>query len=536
MDGRSTRMLSQGPKRIEREIRVKTSDDGADAGKRIGLGAGPLRVLSTPKAPVSKGAIEITFNSLSEGVKAQRVHVGDSKKAPSETSDTSQTEKPKRLARVASASSYDGESPRSQPRTSNPDDVSSKTIPSRPSSKHLHDRVEDALLNLEHSSWSIRAEAVESIGRFILKQLRNSKKEGGVSASESNVDERILNAFVKHMNDTHYRVSQTVLGYLLPLLQLSITQPQMLLPHLRAILPTLFQRVIETKENVRLLARENLDFIAAGMDASTLTGFVVPLLSEGSNMKMKVVVCKYLQVLLPRAEGYMKHGPNNNHMRSFLLKLAQLLDGDMPVSVTTACSDLIAVAVQEFAPEMESVMPMLTPSKRAILGKLLKSRGINLSLVAGVTRPGSASSVVTNKLRDNQKLEEPIGEDRQAERGRKRESPTANSSPARQLQKRPNTADSFIPASPWHDDFSLQSALPPTRSPEADVDSALRALEQNNVDDSELRRLLLRVRYIVALLFLQWGFINLVLLEFSSLMSFRIDMTLSPTSSLSAPL
>lgn len=519
IDGRSSmRMLSQGPKRIERDSRVKSSDDGGGSiGKRSGLAVGPLRVLSTPKASTS--STENTAAAGSDGLKAQRVQVPDSKPEQPEADGGRQGERPKRPpvgpAASSSASALsDRSSPRNQRSNLEPDIVSASnaksglavTTTARQSGKQ-QDRVEGALRNLEHSSWSVRMDAIETIGKSLRMQLRTVDLDGDGAANDAKVDDRIILAFVKHMNDAHYRVSQTTLSYMLPLLKLAIRQTQQLLPHFRTILSTLFQRVIETKESVRSAAKENLEFIAASMDASTLVGLVVAFLGDGSNMKVKVAVCKYLQTLLPGAGAYMRQ--SNNHMRSFLLKLAQLLDGEVPVSLASACGDLISVAVQEFAAEMESIMPVLPPTKRSILGKLLKSRGINLSLVSGITRPSMASgSVNSTKSRevsgdDNQRVEDVvIGDDRPSERSRKRvESPTANSSPALHLQKRLNTTGTDTSQNPWRDERALglnaaragPLVAEERNDPDLVIKIALRTLEQNNLSDREHKKALYQV-------------------------------------------
>jgi len=519
MDGRSSvRMLSQGPKRIERDSRVKSSEDGSGStGKRTGLAVGPLRVLSTPKA--STTATEATATVGSDGLKAQRVQVPDLKPEQPEVDGNRQGVRAKRPP-VGSATSTitsgpsDRSSPRNQRNNSELDATSSssgKSVTvgvsvSRQSSKQ-QDRVEEALRSLDHSAWAVRMDAIETIGKSLRLKLRALELDGDGVTEDAKVDDRIVAAFVKHMNDTHYRVSQTTLSYLMPLLKLSIRQTHQLLPHLRTILSLLFQRVIESKESARSAAKENLSLLAASMDASILVGIVVAFLGDGSNVKVKVAVCKYLQTLLPSAGAYMRQ--SNNHKRSFLLKVAQLLDGEAPVSLASACGDLIAVAVQEFGAEMESVMPVLPPTKRSILGKLLKSRGINLSLVNGISRPPSASgSVNDSKSRevpgdDNQQVGV-IVDERPSERSRKRtESPTANLSPAVHLQKRLNTTDSGTSSNSWQDERALERN--PTRGsllsteqrldPDIVIDIALRTLEQNNSGDRERKKALYQVGF-----------------------------------------
>lgn len=518
MDGRSSvRMLSQGPKRIERDSRVKSSEDGSgSSGKRTGLAVGPLRVLSTPKA--STAANETAVTAGSDGLKAQRVQVPDLKPEQPEADSNRQGVRAKRppvgsVTSTISSGPNDRSSPRNQRTNSEPDAANSSSVKSvsagasvaRHSSKQ-QDRVEEALRSLDHSAWAVRMDAIETIGKSLRLQLRTLDLDANGVAEDAKVDDRIIAAFVKHMNDTHYRVSQTTLNYLMPLLKLSIRQTHQLLPHLRTILSLLFQRVIESKESTRSAAKENLSLLAASMDASALVGIVVAFLGDGSNVKVKVAVCKYLQTLLPSAGAYMRQ--SNNHMRSFLLKVAQLLDGEAPVSLVSACGDLIAVAVQEFGAEMESVMPVLPPTKRSILGKLLKSRGINLSLVSGITRPPSASGS-SNALKsrdvpsDNQQVGVMVDE-RPSERSRKRaESPTANSSPALHLQKRLNTTDSGTSSNPWQDERLVernptQGGLLSTEQhhdPNIVVDIALRTLEQNNSGDRERKKALYQVSF-----------------------------------------
>lgn len=246
------------------------------------------------------------------------------------------------------------------------------------------------------------------------------------------------------MSDAHYRVAQAVLKSFLPLLQL--TPQQQLQPLLKTILPKLFQKQIETKESTRVVAKENLEYIAKSFDASVLTSIVIPLLMDGGNMKVKAAVCHYLRELLPGADVYMKQSNNNNHVRSFLGKMAQLLEGEMPVSVTSACGELIQLTARLYGGEMEAALPLLPPTKRTILSKLLKSKGIVLNLNSAQSSisekfASSNSSRGSVQESDNQAMELPPPAPAPFSRKRS-ESPNANSaSPQRTIQKRKSAND-----------------------------------------------------------------------------------------------
>ena len=127
-----------------------------------------------------------------------------------------------------------------------------------------------------------------------------------------------------------------------------------------------------------MIAKENLEHITSTVDSSTLAAIMISLLGDGSNMKIKAAMCHYLRELLPRAEGYMKNGINNSHMRSFLLRIALLIDADVPVSVSSACGELVSVVAQLYASEMEAALGLLPPSKRSVVAKVLKSKKIVL--------------------------------------------------------------------------------------------------------------------------------------------------------------
>lgn len=527
MDGQTaSRVLSQGPKRIGREIRTKAVDDLASSGEPKNVSAGPLRVLSTPKAattaksfpeslytsrqdPQATTAGFHTSSSQAEGVGPHRVQIPTSAES---AEGTRTSPSPRSINAPMSPGGLSSHSDVSATAARTKAKAAAASSNNQAQSSQLHsvhqNRVDDALRKMESSSWAVRVEAVESIGKYL--QSRAGSHEG--SAGDGKQDARIITAFVDHMNDPHYRVSQAVLNNLLPLLKLALSHPQFL-ANLKVIFPILFQRVIESKESVRAVAKENLDFISSSVDPSIVVSFVIPLLGDGSNMKVKVAVCHYLCELLPGAAVYMKQGSNNSHMRSFLLKIAQLLDGEVPVSVASACGDLVTVAGHHYGPEMENLIPLLPPSKRTVLTKLMNSKGIHLNLISGAVQRKSSSSALLgsahsrNPADENQTMADIATAS--AERSRKRnESPTANSSSGvRHSQKRMNTMDTShrvtqdrSPVNPSNSSSAVMpiglsfSTTASSEDADARFDHALQVLEHNNANERDQKKALQQVR------------------------------------------
>ncbi|KAL4144919.1 hypothetical protein PRNP1_014043 [Phytophthora ramorum] len=384
-------------------------------------------------------------------------------------------------------------------------------------------QLEEALRNMESRSWSTRLEAAEYIGNVLQKRV--DQIANGASGDHK-VDGRILITFIKHLSDAHYRVSQGVLKNFLPLLKLS-NDSQRFLPHLKTVLPKLFQKFIDTKESIRVVAKENLEYVASTVDSSTVAALVISMLGDGSNMKVKAAMCHYLRELLPGADGYMKNGTNNSHMRSFLLKIALLMDADVPVSVSAACGELVSVAAQLYGPEMEVALGLLPPSKRLVVSKVLKSKKIVLNFSNPPRPPFSLSSTAPHSARsrdgddENQAMELPASK---PERSRKRpESPSdTSSSPVRQSsQKRINTvAQSVVVKDQRADDrtrnvagvkraqevvskatpsgnaaFSttlFSSAGSSVDKPGVQLDDILLLLEQNNLPMAEMKGALVK--------------------------------------------
>ncbi|KAF1790093.1 CLASP N-terminal domain [Phytophthora cactorum] len=378
--------------------------------KKKSVAGGPLRVWNAPKPSQSTNAtVESLYTSRQEpstagfhtssqqqASKAQRIQLaGESHLPVSMDIDEGETSGPKRLPFASMPSPTASNA--SSSRTNN-----SKTIPGTLCQSELHRQNRQSNIR----SWSTRLEAAEYIGKYL--QRRVNQIESGAS-EDHKVDDRILIAFIKHLSDAHYRVSQGVLKHLLPLLKLS-NDSQRLLPHLKTVLPKLFQKFIDTKESIRVVAKENLEYIASTVDSSTLAAIVISMLGDGSNMKVKAAMCHYLRELLPGAEGYMKHGTNNSHMRSFLLKTALLMDTDVPVSVSSACGELVSVASQLYGPEMEVALGLLPPSKRLVVSKILKSKKIVLNFSNPQRPPFSTSSTTPHSARsrdgynDNQEI------------------------------------------------------------------------------------------------------------------------------------
>ncbi|KAE9137357.1 hypothetical protein PF010_g1353 [Phytophthora fragariae] len=294
-------------------------------------------------------------------------------------------------------------------------------------------------------------------------------------------------------------------------------------------------RYIDTKESIRVIARENLEYIASAIDCSTLTALVISMLGDGSNMKVKAAMCHYLRDLLPGAGEYLKHGANNSHMRSFLLKIALLMDTDVPVSVSSACSELVSIAAQLYGPEMEVALGLLPPSKRLVVSKVLKSKKIVLNF-SNTQRPPLSSSAAPHSARsrdgeddDNQDMEFPAP---RQERSRKRpESPSVrSSSPARQnSQKRINTAaqvpSPVIVKNPKTDDrasrqgpvkrpdemtsnatlsghpvlstTTFSSAAADADKHDVQLDDLLLLLEKNNLSEAEIKHALYKTLHFI---------------------------------------
>jgi hypothetical protein len=384
------------------------------------------------------------------------------------------------------------------------------------------DRLEEALRNIESRSWSTRLEAAEYVGRMLEKRV--DQIASGPSTG-SKVDGRILLAFMKHLSDAHYRVSQGVLKNFLPLLKLA-NNCERLVPHLKTVLPKLFQKFIDTKESIRGVAKENLEYIASAVDSSTLAALVIAMLGDGSNMKVKAAMCHYLRELLPGAEGYMKHGTSNSHMRAFLLKIALLMDSDVPVSVSSACGDLVAAAAQLYGPEMEVALGLLPPSKRLVVSKALKAKRIVLNLGSSLRPPlSSAAAPHSTRSRDDDDDNHNM-EPRSArpERSRKRpESPSVSSSspPRQNSQKRINTtsqpasedprpsrqpatveavkpADAVLVHKTVSGDASfsrstLRSSPGTDEKKSLQLEDLLHILEQNNLSAADVKRALYKV-------------------------------------------
>ncbi|KAF1314939.1 hypothetical protein FI667_g16352, partial [Globisporangium splendens] len=465
-----SRVLSQGALRVGFDSRQKASSSNEEAGndwKKQHTPVRPLRVLSSSEVTLPpKTAADNLFSTRPGGFqtsplsgKPKRVQIASADVSVSSQSsvpdqqESGPSEKAKPVVSQASSSLASNVEKRLEPSVAA--SLQAKPASEPPSAKQTvkqvpmlptNEKLEDAISSLESNSWSIRMDAVEYIGRVLVQ-----KKQSQQPNDATRVDDRVLVAFIKHMGDAHYRVAQAVHKNFLSLLQLA--SPQQLQPHLKAILPKLFQKQVDTKESIRAIAKENLDYLLKTMDASVLTTSVLPLLMDGSNMKVKAAVCHYLRELLPGADAYMRQSNNNNHMRSFLSKMAQLLEGEMPVSVTTAVGELVQVSAKLYAAEVEAALPLLAPTKRTSLTKLLKSRGIAFSLnpaQSGIASISTSALSSSGSPRGSSREQQQQHVDNQApepvflERSnRKRsESPNANSaSPLRTTQKRKSAND-----------------------------------------------------------------------------------------------
>ncbi|KAL8020934.1 putative armadillo-like helical, CLASP domain, TOG domain-containing protein [Plasmopara halstedii] len=550
------RMIPQGPLRVGLVGRAKSSDlqDNPESTNQTTTRTstiGPLRIRSAPKSSPSidstteslytsrQGPSNAGYHTSSQhhSLKAQRVQLAADSQLPQQAENNEGNNGPKRLplASMPSPPISNASSPRSNKSTIEARNIPQRILPasesegSKAASLPVTDILEDALRTLESKSWSTRLEAAEYIGTYIQQRVQQIESGG---SRDHKLDDRITVAFIKHLNDAHYRVSQGVLKNLLSLLKLS-HHTQRLPSHLKSVLPKLFQKFVDTKESIRVVAKENLDYIAMTVDNSTLAAITISILGDGSNMKVKAAMCHYLRELLPGAGGYMKHGTNSSHMRTFLLKIALLMDADVPVSVSSACGELVSVVAQLYGSELNEALGFLSPSKRLVVSKLLHSKNIVLKPTL-VQRPQLVASTNSHSTRpydddnDNQDMET---EDFRPERSRKRaESPSVTiSSPARRNnQKRINTTPKDI-ASQNGENQKMELAQPksfatapqinsmnvkvistqsvpfrtalPARftvdTHAASLEEILHALEQNNLSETEIKHALYKTLHCI---------------------------------------
>uniref|UniRef100_H3GYE1 TOG domain-containing protein n=1 Tax=Phytophthora ramorum TaxID=164328 RepID=H3GYE1_PHYRM len=518
LDGSTQKNLKDDPSKFTAGNARQTdySSMGAPLSQGAEVVRSALQMASEAQPPISAPA---ALNSVTFSDEQPTVY---SSGEPTVEIEESEPTGPKRLPLVSMPSPTESNASSSRTNNSSLGDIKSKATRSVPAKEDAHlpmvNQLEEALRNMESRSWSTRLEAAEYIGNVLQKRV--DQIANGASGDHK-VDGRILITFIKHLSDAHYRVSQGVLKHFLPLLKLS-NDSQRFLPHLKTVLPKLFQKFIDTKESIRVVAKENLEYVASTVDSSTVAALVISMLGDGSNMKVKAAMCHYLRELLPGADGYMKNGTNNSHMRSFLLKIALLMDADVPVSVSAACGELVSVAAQLYGPEMEVALGLLPPSKRLVVSKVLKSKKIVLNFSNPPRPPFSLSSTAPQSARSRDGDDE---NQAMPERSRKRpESPSdTSSSPVRQSsQKRINTvAQSVVVKDQRADDrtrnvagvkraqevvskatpsgnaaFSttlFSSAGSSVDKPGVQLDDILLLLEQNNLPMAEMKGALVKI-------------------------------------------
>uniref|UniRef100_K3X4G7 CLASP N-terminal domain-containing protein n=1 Tax=Globisporangium ultimum (strain ATCC 200006 / CBS 805.95 / DAOM BR144) TaxID=431595 RepID=K3X4G7_GLOUD len=302
-----SRVLSQGALRVGFDSRQKASSLNEEPGndwKKQHTPVRPLRVLSSsettlpPKTPGDNlfSARSGGFQTSPLSGKPKRVQIAtadvnmSSQSSVLDQQESGPSEKAKPVTSQASPSLASHMEKSSEPSVPASLQVKPSSLP-QPAKQFVKqvpmlstsEKLEDAISSLESNSWSIRMDAVEYIGRVLVQ-----KKQSQQPNDPTRVDDRVLVAFIKHMGDAHYRVAQAVHKNFLSLLQLA--SPQQLQPHLKAILPKLFQKQVDTKESIRAVAKENLDYLLKTMDASVLMTSVIPLLMDGGNMKVKAAV------------------------------------------------------------------------------------------------------------------------------------------------------------------------------------------------------------------------------------------------------
>ncbi|DAZ97979.1 TPA: LOW QUALITY PROTEIN: hypothetical protein N0F65_005137, partial [Lagenidium giganteum] len=483
-------ILSQGAQRVGLGGARSSEDTSTgESSRRFGKGL-PLRVPQVPKSGKSSSdSRNDGSTTVPPAARAQRVPFsadGDvtGVKRPAEPLDG-----PKRCVVAVpqpASSNSDGEMPAK---------MSAPVATIVQPKQQLADSFDEAMASLESNQWSIRLDAVESLTSFVRRSLDGVNDNApGLSKKRTKVDERVLAAFVRHLSDPHYRVAQAVIKNFVVILR-AFTEDQVQ-AHIKVLLPRVFQKHSDSKEAFRSGAKELLNVLANELDPSHLLASVLPLLTDGNNMKMRSSVCQYVRKLLPLATGYFKQNNGGNHMRMLLTKLSQVLEGDTPVAVATACGDVIQDAAKLYGSELEEALPLLPPTKRATLLRVMKGRNI-VSLNPAKKSGQPASNIMSSSKRstssvdaesDNQAMEDVDNGVRESEKPRKTDvqSPPASTQsahePVQPVRWAPETSRFQSPTRilSKKDDFPAPSLL---QSQHTHLDEYLTILSDNNAAD-----------------------------------------------------
>jgi hypothetical protein len=508
---------SGGPMRVGLPGRIQQHYEDDSGPQAIGRPpSGPLRVLKqidrveplgnqsmppVPRAQRVQIATDVSSPSAKTGESSGPVARKDRQNGPKRRALTPEVETPPADEQTGQRSiDTEAQAPRASISSRDQAGVASKPTRSAPvfaPAAPTDEGFEDALARIENGLWSVRLEAIELIDRTLEKSSTPSGESpaSAGSAKERKMDERVLLALIRHLTDGHYRVAQAALKALQSCLR-AVNQQQVA-PFLKTILPRLFQKLVDPKESTRVVARDILEFFVSKYDATVLIGYVIQQLSDGSNMKMKAAVCRYVKELLPGAHDYIQQSANNAHMRGLLSKIAQLLESDAPVAVATGCGTIVQVACSLYPNEVESAMPLLAPSKRSTVSRVLREKGIVLSL--------SQSSAATGLTLDNQPPPPPsaevTGDKAPPSRKRHAQSPSKfASSPLITSRKEPHAAllsDSgskvLEPRAPVLDydklsslsDFASMMSQTSEQRPDEQLEELLSIVGDNNIVESQ---------------------------------------------------
>lgn len=223
-----------------------------------------------------------------------------------------------------------------------------------------------------NNGWSHRLDALQRLSALL--------NQRGKTEFSKQSEEKVFACLVKELADPHYRVAQYALEVFVVFIR-AHEPVSHILKHIKVMLPRLFQKAVDSKEVNRKHAREVLDFLVARIEIPILVSHLLPLIIDGGNVKMKVLVCQYMTKVLPLAGACFKETnstENTKNIRSLLNKIAQALDGDAPLSYNQACGDLLVATKKTYSHEVDQAIMSLTPGKRQVITRVLSSRGIRI--------------------------------------------------------------------------------------------------------------------------------------------------------------
>jgi trimeric autotransporter adhesin len=247
--------------------------------------------------------------------------------------------------------------------------VSSSSSDRREVQHHAEQLLDSAAAHSSGGDWDSRVRSWDA-----LRRLLTEEGSAGAYLETRAASRKLLPQLGDGIDDPHYRVA---IASLCVLTALAAAHPAPLAPALGPLLPRVFARLTEAKEEVRSVAGEALNACRRAYAPAALCAALCPRVADPASERARAGLLEFIAALVPHSGAYFSAAAQYGHTRAFVQRVTSLLTvqrrgGGGSSERSAAVTALTAVYQLEQA-AFVSVAAQLSPEALLALRRALSS-------------------------------------------------------------------------------------------------------------------------------------------------------------------